>query len=292
MNPLDTITQASINAQMCFGYGGMMDGLAGPQLGMFTDLSELVQGTSAGKWLEENELEKAKENTALNYDMEEFEEQTENRYHVEILNLLELIKTHQPHLKLFLVRGEEFYFWQGYKRHVGYENVYRLQAPDGYCFDFSIFDEPDKLGTAHKNAHIKYILQRKTSKQGNGLRMFNFINQCSDLLFRDDYWMLYGWPSRTNDFDVRKNRHGTNWRAKEVQIKDAFGESSPLMTRLLALYLRNGWILSGYQKGLDEEILLPSPDAIRFIVGRSGNKTLEAFKYSNHYEKIVSNYKI
>ena len=64
------------------------------------------------------------------------------------------------------------------------------------------------------------------------------------------------------------------------------------MIRLLALYLRNGWILTGLRKEIDEEIVLCSPDAIQMMFERIGDSAADSFKYSKNYETIVSHYKI
>jgi len=288
----DFISAAALRAQMDLRHGAKSHCLAGHSLGVFHDLSELVRGTKAERYLQDREYEKAKENISLHYEMDDFEEQTHSNYHQEILNILDLIKSRQPHLQMFHVKGEEYYSWQGFDHHVRFVDIYRLKASDGYCCDFSFFEDNDRFAIKSRHAHIKYIVQDNVERQGNGLRMFRFINDCADVLFNDGIYMLWGWARRINPYSVRSTRNGSNWREAIVKIKDSHGEESPSMIRLLALYLRNGWILTGLRKEIDEEIVLCSPDAIQMMFERIGNDAADSFKYSKNYETIVSDYKI
>ena len=74
--------------------------------------------------------------------------------------------------------------------------------------------------------------------------------------------------------------------------KQRKSKPSPEMIRLLALYLRGGWILAGHQKEKDEQIVFCSPKAIQTMFARLGNDAANAFKYSKDYEKIITDYKI
>ncbi len=64
------------------------------------------------------------------------------------------------------------------------------------------------------------------------------------------------------------------------------------MIRLLAMYLRYNWILFDHQKNDDELIAYFSPKGMEFMVEKCGNESLEQFKYSKDYEKIITRYKI
>ena len=62
------------------------------------------------------------------------------------------------------------------------------------------------------------------------------------------------------------------------------------MIRLLACYLRQGWVLLGEKKEGAEQIAYMSPTAIKLMVDKLGNKALDEFKYAKNYEKIKSTY--
>ena len=59
-----------------------------------------------------------------------------------------------------------------------------------------------------------------------------------------------------------------------------------------SLYLRNGLFLHGLRKGINEEIVLFSPDSIRMMFDRIGNDAADSFKFSKKHEKNISNYKV
>ena len=72
----------------------------------------------------------------------------------------------------------------------------------------------------HNAIHVKFIMQPEMLKQqGNGVRMQRHVNECSDILFSQKVQHCYGvWPARLNQFsDVRKTRHGENWREEKVK---------------------------------------------------------------------------
>ena len=64
------------------------------------------------------------------------------------------------------------------------------------------------------------------------------------------------------------------------------------MIRLLALYLRSGWVIAGQTKEDDEEIMFLSPAAIKMMFDEMPEQAPENFKYFKDYEKIISEYKI
>ena len=97
---------------------------------------------------------------------------------------------------------------------------------------------------------------------------------------------------RINQFPVRGSRPGENWRGEKCRIKDAQGNLSSEITRLLATYLRQGWIKLGEQKAGEELIGYFSPKGIRYMVSKLGNEILDQFTYSRSYEETYRRYKI
>ena len=122
--------------------------------------------------------------------------------------------------------------------------------------------------------------------------MGRHVEECVDVLFDHDIVYLWGWAASSNQFKVRETRNGENWRGELCQITDADGELSPVMIRLLATYLRQGWIMMNEQKEGQELIAYMSPKGIDYMVKKWGNEILEEFKYAKNYETINSRHKI
>ena len=292
MNHHNIIQEASMRAQLSLGYDGMGLHHGGFGGDIFRELTELVRGTTTHSYLQTLREEEDLAVLAMDYRMEDFQEETPLRYHQEVFNTQKLIQQRQPHLKLFHVKGQEFKIVRGAKINQRTVDVYRIQAPDGYAFDYQLAEDEDQFGIKYTIAHVKFILQPDPEKQGSGLRMNRHISECADVLFNDGVYCFWGWARRMNQHPVRPSRHGNNWRSTYVRIKDAGGKPSPEMIRLLALYLRGGWILAGHQKEKDEQIVFCSPKAIQTMFARLGNDAANAFKYSKDYEKIITHYKI
>lgn len=251
------------------------------------DLAAMLGHRNAEKIIERTEREEASQNKKLDYDYDNME----RTFPQDAIPMLKRISANQPHLELFYTTGESYWEFKGDRHDVEEVGIYRLKAPDGYCFDYELGEMDDTYGGQFKTAHVKFVMQRDTKKQGNGPRMQRHVIECSSLLFAEGVSYVWGFCARMNQFDVRNTRHGKNWRAARIRIKDAHGQMSGSIIRLLAFYLRNGWIEIGNKEN-DKLIAYLSPNAIRYLVAKGGNKTLEQFKYSRNYEKIISNYKI
>ena len=206
-----------------------------------------------------------------------------------MLSTLELIKQCQPHLRLFHVKADVYRRIKGQVKLVDQTDIWRLKAPDGYSIDYELCANENGLD---KIAHVKFVIQPQVTKQGSGQSMQRHVNECAEVLFKNDVFYLHGWARRMNQNEVRTSRHGENWREELTQIKDNNGELSEPMIRLLALYLRSGWVLAGQTKEDDEEIMYLSPSAIKMMFDEMPEQAAENFKYFNDYEKVISKYKI
>jgi len=255
-------------------------------------MSALFGHGTATKMAEQKEREEAQQNLRLYYDHDNMTLNTKDCYRAEVKQTLDIIEDRQPQLQLYHTVGETYWTYKGKKEDVKQVNIYRLQAPDGYCLDYE-HDYMEYIdGAKHKTGHVKFIVQKDENKQGNGIRMHRHVLECTDILFNDGFSFVWGLAARMNQFEVRKTRHGDNWREEKVRIRDAHGVLSTNMIRLLACYLRNGWILLGEPKEGDEQIAYMSPTAIEYMVEKMGNETLEEFKYCKQYENIITNYKV
>ncbi|MDB4651476.1 hypothetical protein OAG06_00485 [Verrucomicrobia bacterium] len=286
MHHYNVIQDAAIRAQMLVGGLGQYGGC------YFNPLDTTPLNFSdfrANKYLDRIREEHAPVVTRLEYEMDDFQEETFKRYHEEMLSTLELIKQYQPHLKLFHVKADVYRTIKGQEKKVGKTDIWRLKAPDGYSIDYEISE--DEAGT-EKIAHVKFVIQPQVAKQGNGQRMQRHVKECSQVLFKGGVFYLYGWARRMNQHSVASSRHGDNWREELIQIKDNSGQLSEPMIRLLALYLRSGWVLAGQTKEDDEEIMFLSPSAIKMMFDEMPEQAAENFKYFKGYEKILSKYKI
>ena len=286
MNHYSIIQQAAVRAQMLLGGlgqygGGYFDPFDTPSLN-FSDFR-------ASKYLDRIREERAPVVTRLEYEMDDFQEETFKRYHEEMLNTLEVLKQYQPHLKLFHVKADVYRRINGQVKLVDQTDIWRLKAPDGYAIDYELCSNESGLD---KIAHVKFVIQPQVTKQGSGQRMQRHVNECAEVLFKNGVFYLYGWARRLNQYDVKTSRHGKNWREKLIQIKDNKGKLSAPMIRLLALYLRSGWVIAGQTKEDDEEIMFLSPSAIKMMFDEMPEQAAENFKYFKDYEKIISKHKI
>jgi hypothetical protein len=288
MHHYNIIQDAAIKAQMLVGGMGQYGG------SYFNPLDTLplsFRDFRANKYLDRIREEHGPVVTRLEYEMDDFQEETFKRYHEEMLRTLELIEQYQPQLKLFHVKADVYRTIKGQEKKVGKTDIWRLKAPDGYSIDYEICEDKNKKGL-NKIAHVKFVIQPQAAKQGSGQRMLRHVNECSEVLFKSGVFYLHGWARRMNQYDVKTSRHGKNWREKLIQIKDSSGQLSEPMIRLLALYLRSGWVLAGQTKEDDEEIMFLSPSAIKMMFDEMPEQAAENFKYFKGYEKILSEYKI
>jgi|UPI000378E791 hypothetical protein len=288
MHHYNIIQDAAVRAQMLVGGLGQYGG------GYFDPLGTLplsFRDFRASKYLDKIKEEYAPVVTRLEYEMDDFQEETFNRYHEEMLRTLELIKQYQPHLKLFHVKADVYRTIKGQEKQIGKTDIWRLKAPDGYSIDYEICEDENETGLK-KIAHVKFVIQPQAAKQGSGQRMQRHVNECSEVLFKSGVFYLHGWARRMNQYEVRTSRHGKNWREELIQIKDSSGQLSEPMIRLLALYLRSGWVLAGQTKEDDEEIMYLSPSAIKMMFDEMPEQAAENFKYFKDYEKVISEYKI
>ncbi|MDA7631770.1 hypothetical protein N8778_02970 [Verrucomicrobia bacterium] len=286
MNHYSIIQQAAVRAQMLVGGLGQIGGSYFDPLDT-TPLS--FRDFRANKYLDRIREEHAPVVTRLEYEMDDFQEETFKRYHEEVLRTLELIKQYQPHLKLFHVKADVYRTIKGREKIVDQTDIWRLKAPDGYSMDYELCQNETGL---NKIAHVKFVIQPQAAKQGSGQRMLRHVKECSQVLFKGGVFYLYGWARRLNQYAVASSRHGKNWREKLIQIKDNSGQLSEPMIRLLALYLRSGWVLAGQTKEDDEEIMFLSSSAIKMMFDEMPEQAAENFKYFKDYEKIISEYKI
>ena len=288
MNHYSIIQEAAVRAQMLVGGLGQYGG------GYFDPLDSTplnFHDFRANKYFNRIKEEHAPVVTRLEYEMGHFQEETFKRYHEEMLRTLELIKQYQPHLKLFHVKADVYRTIKGQEKIVDQTDIWRLKAPDGYSIDYEICEDENEKGL-NKIAHVKFVIQPQVGKQGSGQRMLRHVKECSEVLFKSGVFYLHGWARRMNQYDVKTSRHGKNWREKLIQIKDSSGQLSEPMIRLLALYLRSGWVLAGQTKEDDEEIMYLSPSAIKMMFDEMPEQAAENFKYFKGYEKILSEYKI
>ncbi|MDC0324420.1 hypothetical protein OAM21_04425 [Verrucomicrobia bacterium] len=286
MNHYSIIQQAAVRAQMLVGGLGQIGG------SYFNPLDTTPLNFSdfrANKYLDRIREEHAPVVTRLEYKIDDFQEETFKRYHEEMLKTLELIKQYQPHLKLFHVKADVYRRINGQVKVVEQTDIWRLKAPDGYSIDYELCE--NEAGS-DKIAHVKFVIQPKVAKQGSGQRMLRHVKECSEVLFKSGVFYLHGWARRINQHSVASSRHGENWREKLIQIKDSSGQLSEPMIRLLALYLRSGWVLAGQTKEDDEEIMYLSPAATKMMFDEMPEQAAENFKYFKGYEKILSKHKI
>jgi hypothetical protein len=286
MNHYSIIQQAAVRAQMLVGGLGQIGGSYFDPLDT-TPLS--FRDFRANKYLDRIREEHAPVVTRLEYEMDDFQEETFKRYHEEVLRTLELIKQYQPHLKLFHVKADVYRTIKGREKIVDQTDIWRLKAPDGYLMDYELCQNETGL---NKIAHVKFVIQPQAAKQGSGQRMQRHVKECSEVLFKSGVFYLHGWARRINQHSVASSRHGDNWREELIQIKDNSGQLSEPMIRLLALYLRSGWVLAGQTKEDDEEIMYLSPAAIKMMFNEMPEQAAENFKYFKGYEKILSKHKI
>ena len=286
MNHYGIIQQAAVRAQILVGGLGQYGGSYFNPLDA-TPLS--FRDFRANKYLNKIKEENAPVVTRLEYKMDDFQEETFKRYHEEMLSTLELIKQCQPHLRLFHVKADVYRCIKGQIKIIGKTDIWRLKAPDGYSIDYEICE--NEAGT-DKIAHVKFVIQPQVGKQGSGQRMQRHVNECAEVLFKGGVFYLHGWARRINQHSVASSRHGKNWREELIQIKDSSGQLSEPMIRLLALYLRSGWVLAGQTKEDDEEIMFLSTSAIKMMFDEMPEQAAENFKYFKYYEKVISEYKI
>ncbi|MDA7559492.1 hypothetical protein N8683_01190 [bacterium] len=288
MNHYSIIQQAAVRAQMLVGGLGQ---IGGSYFDPFDTPPLNFSDFRANKYLDRIREEHGSVVTRLEYKMDDFQEETFKRYHEEMLRTLELIKQYQPQLKLFHVKADVYRTIKGQEKKVGKTDIWRLKAPDGYSIDYEICEDKNET-RLNKIAHVKFVIQPQVGKQGSGQRMQRHVKECSEVLFKNGVFYLYGWARRLNQYEVASSRHGENWREKLIQIKDSSGQLSEPMIRLLALYLRSGWVLAGQTKEDDEEIMYLSPAATKMMFDEMPEQAAENFKYFKGYEKILSKHKI
>ena len=256
------------------------------------EMSALLGHRAATQIAEQKERQQAQQDIQLKYDYSNMTLNTKRSYRAELKDTLDVIEDRQPHLKLYHTKGELFWKYKTERHHLKEIDIYRLEAPDGYAMDFEHDIMTNEDGEKHNAIHVKFIMQSDVKQQGNGMRMQRHVTECSDVLFTQGATLLWGMASRLNQFSVRETRHGENWRAAKVKLKDAHGNLSKSMIRLLACYLRQNWVLLGEQKEGEELIAYLSPEAINKMVNKLGNEALEEFKYCKQYENIITNYKV
>ena len=271
-----------------FGIGGRHD-----SLGFGGDLSTLLGGGGAEELIEAKERHAARQELKLDYSFDNMELMREKKYRAEAKPFMDSIKQRHPHLKLYHSKGEQFWEFKNKKHDVKHVDIWRIAAPDGYCFDYELdemFPEDDEPHTA---VHVKFIMQRDTNLQGNGVRMHRHVLESTDILFSQGISLCWGKAARINQFDVRNTRHGDNWRSSKVRIRDAHGNLSDKMIRLLATYLRNGWILFGDNNDGEKLIAFLSRPAIEKMIAKIGEEeTHKEFKFYRSYEKFVTDHEI
>lgn len=252
----------------------------------------LLGHNGAERVFEGKERELAKEGQRLEYDYDNMVPMTAQLHRDEAKHTLEVIAERQSHLELYYCTGKTFWEFKGEKHDIKSANIYRLQAPDGYQFDY----EPDEYTTEDGEimpiAHVKFILQRDHAKQGNGVRLGRHVKECVDVLFETGMMFVWGKVSPDNQFSVKETNNGKNWREKLTRIRDAHGKLSNKISRLEAIYLKQGWIHFGQNQEREQLIAYLSPKGIKYVVEKHGKEILEEFKYSKKYEKIISNYKV
>ena len=256
------------------------------------ELSTLLGKGGAEDLIDAKERQQAQENWQLNYSFNDMTLMSKRSYREEVKTTLDKIEELQPHLKLYHTKGEMFWEYKSEKHEIKQIDIYRIEAPDGYCFDYEQDETTDESGTKQKAAHVKFIIQPDTKKQGNGIRLNRHVQECSQILFSEGLTYLWGKASRVNQYAVRSTRHGKNWRSAKVRLKDAHGKLSEQMIRLLATYLRQGWILYGEKEG-EDLIALMSAKGIRHMIKHFGeDETFDQFKYFKDYEKLISKYRL
>jgi hypothetical protein len=263
-----------------------------PSLTWKEDLAALHELNGTRELIEQAERQAAAKDKKLDYEYDNMDLQHPKSYHESLKPLLDTISEKQPHLKLYRTVGKTFWEYKDEKNDIKDCEILRLEAPDGYVMDW----EPDIQTNVDRKrikvCHIKFIMQRDTKKQGNSFRMARHVDHCADVLFNQGVVYLWGWAARMNQWNVRKTRHGENWRKEMCQITDYNGELSPATIRLLAMYLRHGWMRLHEQKEGEELIAYMSPEGIEFMVEKMGNESLEEFKYAKNYEETYRRYKI
>jgi len=263
-----------------------------PSLTWKQDFAALHELNSTRELIEKAERIEASQTKKLDYEYDNMDLQHPKSNHESLKPLLDSISEKQPHLKLYRTVGKTFWEYKEEKHDVQEAEIIRLEAPDGYCMDWEPDEQTNDDGEKIQTLHVKFIMQRDTNKQGNSFRMFRHVEECSDVLFNIGITYFFGCPMRINQFPVRGSRHGENWRGEKCRIKDAQGNLSSEITRLLATYLRQGWIKLGEQKASEELIGYFSPKGIRYMVSKLGNEILDQFTYSRSYEETYRRYKI
>lgn len=212
------------------------------------DMAALLGYSTVNQIAEEYERQQAKDNRQLDYNYDRMTLVCADDCPSELKATLDLIHERQPRLKLYQSPGQSYWSFKGKKHDIEECNILRLEAPDGYCFDYE-YDEFDNADGEHtKTAHVKFIMQRDVNRQGYPSRLNRHVLECTDVLFELGISFVWGLAASSNQFDVKATRHGRNWRGRVVRIKDAHGELSPRINRLLAMYLRQGWIPLGEQR--------------------------------------------
>jgi hypothetical protein len=125
MHHYNIIQDAAIRAQMLVGGLGQIGG------SYFNPLDATPLNFSdfrANKYLDRIREEHGPVVTRLEYEMDDFQEETYKRYQEEMLSTLELIKQYQPHLKLFHVKADVYRTIKGQEKVVGKTDIWHSKS--------------------------------------------------------------------------------------------------------------------------------------------------------------------
>ena len=148
-------------SRMARNHAGYLD--YGPHDSVFSwkqEMSAILGHDTATKIVEQKEREEAMESLRLHYDYENMTLNTKDCCRAEVKQTLDVIADRQPQLQLYHTKGETYWEFKGKKEDVKQVDIYRLQAPDGYCFDYEHDLMENENGVKHKTAHVKFIVQK------------------------------------------------------------------------------------------------------------------------------------
>ena len=245
----------------------------------------------ANKVRREVRHEESLENANLSYDFDNMEKYHKRKYHEDCKGWLDNIEELELPLQIESCIGKTRYHDGDFNWQTDEGRVWRFRDMETkYNMDFSTGEKElskEEQGYINgKMVHIKFLWALPEDQQGY-YYMNKSLRRFAKVLFKDGYDYMEGWCSRMNQLPVRQGRY-KNWRAAKVRMKDREHRvlSKNDGIRLLAMYLRAGFIIVGEKKD-DNMIAYISPLLYKYMTKDNPDALLDELKYARNFSYEV-----
>jgi len=243
----------------------------------------------ANKVRKEVRREESLEDAHLDYDFDNMEIYHQRKYHEDCKSWLDSIDKYELDIQVESCIGKTSYHDGDFKWQADEGRVWRFRDMETkYAMDFSTAEKDlskEEQGYINgKMVHIKFLWALPEDQRGYYF-MNKSLRRFAKILFDDGYDYMEGWCSRMNQLPVRQGRY-KNWRAAKVRIKDRNRKlSNNDGIRLLAMYLRAGFIIVGEKKD-DNMIAYMSPLLYKYITKDDPDALQDELKYARNFSYV------